>query len=492
MVVKMKKRIFISLILCISIILCNINSAKANVGTGIVSFFDLFHKLKSGEVSNLLDFIDQTFTNSGLLGPKIPGDLQSLEDFIHDEYPSLEGETSQETQENVSDYLTTNISVNDNSETYTFNDNSRDFFLSLADYYEDNNKISIWYTCDVQQSTPNWMNATFVADFVEIEDDYPDYIYTINRFDASDVYLIGVPKNPKIYGVLNYVFNDQWKAFDFYRCNDISGILSYEPISIRDSSLRVYTIDSSGNCHFISDNSQVNSGYGNYTLWTYFNIQSGQSVDGNGWQRYPKSISTTGDYIQTFSSVNALDTYIHSVGIGIQPYYYNNQTWSDFSSSTGDYTVDNSNVNTVTYGDVVSYVNDYHDTNNNYPDNSTVNNWIETTNNNNTGGGSGGSGGDSGGSGIVSILSALGKAIADLITGIVAFITEIIGGLVEAITGLLTTLTDLISNFTESIPNIFSPLLGWLFDGLPDEFTAIILLGLTACVIASIIKILRG
>lgn len=453
--------------------------------------------LEAGEhlSSNALrEYVKKSFDSVGFMIDETGVLIDKIKTAIHGVDNNFDDQTSDE--DDIGQWIVDNTEVINGD--VVFGDQYNAFIKEYNNNYVEDNKISIWYTCDVQQSTPRWLNAGFVSDFTTIEENYPNYIYTVNRFDTASVYLIGVPQSPKIYGVLAYVFDTDWEEFYFYRCNDINGVLSYEPITIRDSSLMVYEVDSQGHCTLLNDNSVVNFGYSDKTLYSYFTKQSGQSCGGDSWQQYPKTFSTNAAYIQTFTSVNALDTYIHSVGIGLQPYYYNNQVWSNFvDNSSGDYTVTTSNVNTVTYGDTVSYINDYHDTNNNYPDNSTVNNWIETTNNNNnsgggSGGGSGGSGDDPGGSGIVSILTALGKAIADLITGIAAFLAEVVGGLVEAITGLLDTLTDLITNFTESIPNIFSPLLGWLFDGLPEEFTAIILLGLTACVIASIIKILRG
>lgn len=479
-------KIILPILLILVMIFGSCASAYANVGTGIIAFFNLFADIQDGKVSSLIDFIDEAFKNSGLIGPKIPGDLQTLDEFVRENYPELEGEDDTETNENVMDYLATNISVDDNSKTYTFNNNSRSFFLNLASYYENQNKIDLWYTCDVQQSTPRWLNAGFVSDFTTIEENYPNYIYTVNRFDTSNVYLIGVPQSPKIYGVLAYVFDTDWEEFYFYRCTDINGVLSYEPITIRDSSLMVYEVDSQGHCTLLNDNSVVNFGYSDKTLYSYFTKESGQSCGGDSWQQYPKTFSTNAAYIQTFLSVNALDNYIHTIGIGLQPYYYNNEVWSNFSNSTGDYTVSENNINTITYGDVVSYVNDYHDTNNNYPDNSTVNNWIETTNNNNNGSGGGGSGGGGSGSGddstgIFDFLSKIGQVLGNLIKNLGSVLTDLIEGIAETISGLF-----------ESIPTIFGDFLGALLGWLPDELQALIILGISAMIIVGLIKVFRG
>lgn len=489
------KKIFVSIILCFSIILCDLSHVRANVGTGILALVDLAGKVINGDVSGLVDFINQTFINSGFLAPSI--DYQTLEDYVHENYPELEGENENETKENVNDYLGSNISITDDS--VTFNNNSKEFFINLANYYIDSKNPHIFYACGLQESL-NSLNATIVADMAQIIEDNPNSYFILINTSPNIFFIVFKENGNKIYGVLNHTYNASWSDFRLYQAVSSNGIVTTQSFTANSpDDMVAYIYD--GNTQHLNPYTVTYPWNDNAANHGYFNVLPLQDAAGSDWNRYPKAFNTVSQSIQTFNSVNELNDYISTYGIGKNPYYTNNNTWNNFTSSTGDYTVDNSNVNTVTYGDVISYVNDYHDTNNNYPDNSTVNTWIETTNNNNnsgggsgddSGGGSGGSGGDSGGSGIVSILTALGKAIADLITGIAAFLAEVVGGLVEAITGLLDTLTDLITNFTESIPNIFSPLLGWLFDGLPEEFTAIILLGLTACVIASIIKILRG
>lgn len=491
------KKIFISLILCLSIVFCNINYVRANIGTGIIAFFNLFHSLENGEINNLLDFIDQTFTNSGLLGPKIPGDLQTLEDYVHEYYPELEGETSEETQENISDYLTTNISVDDNSNTYTFNDNSRSFFVNLSDYYIDNTKPSIYYAYDLQASQ-RYLNSNLLSDMAQIMSDNPNCYFGL-RADNNYHYLyVYKPNGNKLYGVYKNVYGGYTNAFTFYQVKTVNGIVSAQEFTASSSDdLIVYRSNNTWNLEEID----VQYPYFDYNTDYYFwDIQPGQSCGMDNFRQFPISFTNNNSYIQTFGSLSALNDYLDTYGVGKNPYYYNNEVWSNFSNSTGDYTVTSSNVNTVTYGDVVSYVNDYHDTNNNYPDNSTVNTWIETTNNNNnsgggsgddSGGGSGGSGSDDSGS-IFDWLKTLGKAIGDLISGVGNFLSEIVAGLVDAITNLLDAITTLITGVLESLTNIFSGLIEFIFAGLPDDIRNVLSLALTVAILISVLKLIRG
>ena len=44
----------------------------------------------------------------------------------------------------------------------------------------------------------------------------------------------------------------------------------------------------------------------------------------------------------------------------------------------------------------------------------------------------------------------------------------------------------------ESIPNIFQPLLSYVFGGLPEEVQNMIILGITCMIIIGIIKAIKG
>lgn len=194
-------------------------------------------------------------------------------------------------------------------------------------------------------------------------------------------------------------------------------------------------------------------------------------------------IMTNGNYeIPVYTSLNSLKQY----SVGQKPYYYNNDVWQDFSTSSNGYTWSPTNINTVTYGDVTNYVNDYHDTNNNYPDNSTVNNWIEETNTENitnNGGGSGGNGGGSGSGsdGIFDFLSDLGSVLGNLISN-----------LGQAITNIIKGISDLVTSIVTDLPTVFFDFIGAIFGWLPEEWVTLLSLSLAAMLIWGIVKVIRG
>lgn len=493
-------KLILPILLVLVMIFGSCATAYANIMTGIAAFCNLFHSLENGEIENLLDFIDQTFQNSGLLGVKIPGDLQTLEQYIHENYPELEGETSEETQENVSDYLTSNISVSDNDSSYTFNDNSRDFFLNLSSYYVDLNEYYVLNSFDLSKTSNDafWSDKTHLQAIKDLcqtyQNDYYMFYFGSNLYDGRVQLIIGLPKSSYGFcinksGLASLIDKDMY--FNAYGVN-IDGSAIYgnpAPTGVKcwgyDSTNHVYNEGtwnkvtvSQAPMKFCLPKNNVYLGPA-ATMGTYW-----QNDTSNGdYTKYKgKPISVGYQEIILFRSFNTFA----DASAGVQPYYYNNQTWSSFSSSTGDYTVDNSNINTVTYGDVVSYVNDYHDTNNNYPDNSQVNTWIETTNNNNNGSGGGGSGGNGSGSeddstGIFDFLSKIGQVLGNLIKNLGSVLTDLIEGIAETISGLF-----------ESIPMIFGDFLGALLGWLPDELQALIILGISAMIIVGLIKVFRG
>ena len=185
-----------------------------------------------------------------------------------------------------------------------------------------------------------------------------------------------------------------------------------------------------------------------------------------------------------------------------QPYYYNNTVWEDFSSSTGDYTLTNNNINTITYGDTTSYIDSFNQTNGVPPSVTNIDTWIENQNVENTTptptptptGTPGGddSSDDGSGSNIFDVLTRLGQAIGNLISGIGSFLTGIVEGLVSAVTSLLSKLSELITGTLESLTNIFSGLISFVYAGLPEEVQGLLLLCLTMALLVTVIQLIRG
>lgn len=215
--------------------------------------------------------------------------------------------------------------------------------------------------------------------------------------------------------------------------------------------------------------------------------------------------------------------------VGYNAYYTNNSVYNDWSSSTGDYTVTTSNYNPVSYGDITNYIDSFNTENGGYPNLPDINNFIEnfipegtnptpTPNPDNPSGGGGSSnatatannegihitvnnnhninfggsslsgntvsGNGTGGSGtignIFDWLGHLGQVIGNFIKSAGEMIVEVIQGISEAVTGIL-----------ETIPNIFTPLIEFVFGGLPEEVQHLITLGMTCILLVGVIQMIR-
>lgn len=169
-----------------------------------------------------------------------------------------------------------------------------------------------------------------------------------------------------------------------------------------------------------------------------------------------------------------------------QPYYVNEDTWNDFSSTTGDYVVTDENINTVNYGDVVNYINSFNTENGYPPSPNEINIKIEQENEENKnpsgGGGSGGNGSGSDDSlGVFDFLSRIGQALGNLIKNLGNVLAE----LVEAI-------AEIVSSLVESIPTVFGTFIELLLGWLPVELRALITLAIVSMVLVGLIKLFRG
>lgn len=207
--------------------------------------------------------------------------------------------------------------------------------------------------------------------------------------------------------------------------------------------------------------------------------------------------------VYTYHKVETVKVYqtlndLKATSVGEAPYYITSN-WQDFTNSGNTtYTVDSSNYNPVTYGDIVAYNQQYYDDHSYYPTTNTTQEWIDNIENhpmptptptptpnpqdpNGNGGGSV-SGNGSGNSGnIFDWISDLGSVLGNLIKNIGNLIVSLIDSLVSVITTI-----------TEKIPNLFGDLLNFVFGGLPEEIRALIILGITCMVVYGIIKLIRG
>ena len=194
--------------------------------------------------------------------------------------------------------------------------------------------------------------------------------------------------------------------------------------------------------------------------------------------------SNRSDYIMAYISNQNLSD---SVGEPIKDFYRNKDTWSLFNdnlSGDGTYIFGSGSGNSVSFDDIVAYIGDYSsDNNGDYPTLPQINLYIQTQNSDNnnpdSGGGSGGSGDDSGG--IFDFLSNIGEVLGNLISNLGQVLADLISGVVEAVSSVL-----------EAIPNVFTPLISYIFGWLPESVQALVVLGITAMLIIGIVKMIRG
>ena len=200
-------------------------------------------------------------------------------------------------------------------------------------------------------------------------------------------------------------------------------------------------------------------------------------VQNASYEPYLVSMSNT-DYVQVFKTVQSL----RDAQVGYSSYYYNNDVWSDFSSSSSDYVFSPTNINTVSYGDVITHIDSTYSDDDYYPTTSQTNNWIENKNEENiTNGGGSGSGGDSSGDGIFDFLSDLGSVLGNLIKN-----------LGQAITNILAGIADLVQSIVTDLPTVFFDFIGSLFGWLPEEWVTLLSLSLACMLIWGVVKVIRG
>lgn len=212
---------------------------------------------------------------------------------------------------------------------------------------------------------------------------------------------------------------------------------------------------------------------------------------------------------------------------GHSPYYFNNQVYRNYSNSVGDYTITNDNSNKVNIGDINTFIDDHHTETGEYPSSSEINVFIDNylpetptpnpdnpsgggsfVNNNNpsftnnptfnnnpninitlfpsvsdnglNGGTVSGNGGNGSIGSIFDWIGYLGNVIAALIKNVGEMIVNALQGVVEAVTTILS-----------GIPNILSPIIEFVFGGLPDKVQDLVILGISCIIFVGIIKVLK-
>lgn len=340
------------------------------------------------------------------------------------------------------------------------------------------------------------------------------YVYSYTNYELAGLYSSAdayVKANNMIHS--NIVSQQYWFLTSYSGINRLYSVsksqypylyLRIDQINRADNFAQGYLFD--GLTNTVLDGSNIDMYQYNGSEWvssTYFdNVTIGVLFENQSFVR-PVNRNSNKFFVSLDDRI-ALRAHVgmaSSTDVLYQPYYINEDVWNDFSTSSGDYTYDNSNVNTVTYGDITNYIDSFNQNNGYPPSIPEININIENQNNDNISGGSGGGSGD-GGSGdggsddgigdIFGWLKGLGSAIASLIKGLGEFLTEIIAGLTEALTELIGGISDLIISVTETIPTVYMEFLRACFGWMPEEWVGLFGAAVLVMVLVGIIKIIRG
>lgn len=187
-------------------------------------------------------------------------------------------------------------------------------------------------------------------------------------------------------------------------------------------------------------------------------------------------ISQNINQYQIYNSLNALK----QGSEGVQGYYVTDSYNTNEVTDSYNTTTNNIN-NSITYGDVQNYVNNYYVENNEYPTTNIVyqyiTNYVPSDN--------GGSGDDNGG-GNGNIFDFLGT-IGD-------FLGNLIEGIGNVLSGILSAITDVIDMFIgeNGLPNVIGQLVNYFLPFLPDWVPTVIGLSVTLALLIGIVKLIRG
>lgn len=159
------------------------------------------------------------------------------------------------------------------------------------------------------------------------------------------------------------------------------------------------------------------------------------------------------------------------------------KTYNENSLVTNDYsTTTNSINNSISYGDVQNYANNYYVENNSYPTTNNVFNYINTYVPPDNGGDNGDDNGG-GGSNIFDFLGTIGEFLGNLIEGIG-----------NVLSGILSAITDVIDMFIgeNGLPNVIGELISYFLPFLPDWIPTVIGLSVMLALLIGIVKLIRG
>lgn len=449
-----------------------------------------------------------------------------IANYLNNKYSNQDKTKDNITQSDINEFsrdFNQNITYNDNSTTY--NDNSRSMVNLAIDSFKEDNKYYVAYSIDLSLYSKTYW---WTADLENIISQYGDEYYIFGGATGGNA------------SKWVYYLVDKNKFAPVWRANIGSGLTARYAVDFYNTKTFDRTAPDGGFYYFERN---YNGTIGNMTATTPQAVWSGNKyfqcfVNNYKFISSEYGIPLQNNYIFVTNGSNepitiyGTFTLLTTNGRGYTPYYYNNEVYSDFSSSTGDYTVNTDNRNYVTYGDVTTYIDDHHTETGSYPSISDINIWIDeqpkptpnptpTPNPDNPSGGGGsgsfvnnnnpsitnnptfnnnpninvtlfpsvsgntvsgnGTGSEGGIGSIFGWLGDLGQVIGDLIKN-----------LGEAIKNIVIGISDLITSIVTDLPTMFFDFIGAFFGWMPPEWTSLLSLSLAAMLIFGIIKIFRG
>ena len=386
---------------------------------------------------------------------------------LRDIYSSIvdSNDTDEQALKKINDALGNNISISNNS--ITFNSTSNVLLKNYAAAVQNESGFFYAYTNKWSNQFQNINDGYYYYGLLNLLETYKDY-YAISLggytsgfgygwlllYDPAETSFVlnGIAQGQPNVNLYNNTSWDLVTESDIYKCyffqSGYTDWIEYNtpPLTPNNQGFLTYNYDGSTNVNAV-----------------YFDMYVNKD---------PK-------ITKVYNTVNDL----RGALTGNQPYYITNK-WNDFSNNnSGNYMVDSSNSNNISYGDVTNYVNNYYGENGSYPSAPVINIYIENNIPDNGGGGSGG-GGSGGGDddiGIFDFLSRIGQVIGNLIKNLGNILAELVEGISTVVSSLL-----------ESIPTVFNDFLGGILGWLPPELRALLTLAISAMVIVGLIKMFRG
>lgn len=433
--------------------------------------------------TQISDFID---TMSQVVGLPKKGHSSGGHSFDPSIIKRIDPDIDETDPDAVGDWISQQINIQDNDDITVTND-----FRTMFNYFNDDLNSNYAYTFPLLSNENQFANINQYLSAKDLISSRPAVM------QSSDIWLVQRPSSGNAYLMLFSLETHPYLVFRERVQNGTTGnmllVQAYDGetssyFNKADACYRWDLIDGVYSWNDITETDYNSVNINNNRYACIYPNKSYTTRQANIFMSSPKSIQVR--YFPYGESVT-LDKILY------QDYYYNNDVWSDFSTTTGDYTFGSNNINTVTYGDIISYINSYNDENNKPPSTVIVNNYIEQKNDDDNGGGSSGSGSGSGSDddndndSIFDWLKNLGKVLGDLIKGIGEFITEIIAGLVSALNDLMSSLSGLITDTLGSLTTVFSSIIDFVYAGLPDSVKGIMMLALTVSLLITVIQLIR-